>query len=139
MCLSAAVSVDVFADAQGDASPRAQNEAFAADVLRRLPVGRIGEIDEVTGAVVYLASPASSLVTGHVLHVESRKQNIKVTAVIAGGMRRPFILDRFPDTDPGVLQDPKNVAETVRFVLTQPEESVIPEVMVLPMRETSWP
>ena len=49
------------------------------------------------------------------------------------------ILDRFPDTDPGVLQDPKNVADTIRFVLTQPEETVIPEVMVLPMRETSWP
>ena len=29
--------------------------------------------------------------------------------------------------------------ETVRFVLMQPEETVIPEVMVLPMRETSWP
>jgi NADP-dependent 3-hydroxy acid dehydrogenase YdfG len=31
------------------------------------------------------------------------------------------------------------VARAVRFVLTQPEETVIPEVMVLPMRETSWP
>jgi hypothetical protein len=31
------------------------------------------------------------------------------------------------------------VAETVRFVLTQPDEPVIPEVMVLPMRETPWP
>jgi NADP-dependent 3-hydroxy acid dehydrogenase YdfG len=32
-----------------------------------------------------------------------------------------------------------NVARTVRFVLTQPAETVIPEVMVLPMRESSWP
>jgi NADP-dependent 3-hydroxy acid dehydrogenase YdfG len=54
-------------------------------------------------------------------------------------MRTPFIMERFPDTDPNVLQDPKNVAETVHFVLTQPDETVIPEVMVLPMRETSWP
>jgi len=50
--------------------PMFQNEAFRADVLRRLPVGRIGEVDEVTGAVVFLASPASSLVTGQVLHVD---------------------------------------------------------------------
>ena len=50
--------------------PMFQNEAFRADVLRRLPVGRIGEVDEVTGAVVFLASPAASLVTGHVLHVD---------------------------------------------------------------------
>jgi NADP-dependent 3-hydroxy acid dehydrogenase YdfG len=54
-------------------------------------------------------------------------------------MRTPFILDRFPDTPLDVLQDPRNVAETVRFVLQQPAESVIPELMVLPMRETSWP
>mgnify|MGYP006197910549 FL=1 len=54
-------------------------------------------------------------------------------------MRTPFLLDRFPDLDPGLLQDPANVAATVRFLLTLPEESVIPEVMVIPMRETSWP
>jgi hypothetical protein len=54
-------------------------------------------------------------------------------------MRTPFLLDRFPDLDPNVLQDPRNVAETVRFVLSQPDETVIPEIMVLPVRETSWP
>ncbi|HLJ97674.1 MAG TPA: SDR family oxidoreductase [Gemmataceae bacterium] len=90
-------------------------------------------------ATAYHASKWGLLGFSHALHVEARKHNIKVTAVISGGMRTPFILDRFPDVDPGVLQDPKNVAETIRFVLTQPEESVIPEVMVLPMRETSWP
>ena len=54
-------------------------------------------------------------------------------------MRTPFILERFPDVDPGVLQDPANVAATIRFVISLPAETVIPEVMVLPMRETSWP
>jgi short-subunit dehydrogenase len=90
-------------------------------------------------ASAYHASKWGLLGLSHALHVEGRKHRIKVTAVIAGGMRTPFILERFPDTDPGLLQDPRNVAETIRFVLTQPEESVIPEVMVLPMRETSWP
>jgi NAD(P)-dependent dehydrogenase (short-subunit alcohol dehydrogenase family) len=90
-------------------------------------------------ASAYHASKWGLLGLSHALHVEGRKENIKVTAVIAGGMRTPFILDRFPDTPLDVLQDPKNVAETVRFVLTQPEETVIPEVTVLPLRETSWP
>jgi NAD(P)-dependent dehydrogenase (short-subunit alcohol dehydrogenase family) len=90
-------------------------------------------------ASAYHASKWGLLGLSHALHVEARPQNIKVTAVVAGGMRTPFLLDRFPDLDPGVLQDPANVAETVRFVLSQPDETVIPEVLVLPMRETSWP
>jgi NAD(P)-dependent dehydrogenase (short-subunit alcohol dehydrogenase family) len=90
-------------------------------------------------ASAYHASKWGLLGLSHALHVEARARGVKVTAVVAGGMRTPFLLDRFPDLDPGVLQDPRNVAETVRFVLTQPRETVVPEVMVLPMRETSWP
>lgn len=92
-----------------------------------------------SNASAYHASKWGLLGFSHALHVEGRPHRIKVTAVVAGGMRTPFILDRFPDTDPGVLQDPANVADAVRFVLTQPDETVIPEVMVIPMRETSWP
>lgn len=90
-------------------------------------------------AAAYHASKWGLLGLSHALHVEARPHNIKVTAVISGGMRTPFLLDRFPDLDPGVLQDPRNVAETIRFVLSQPDETVIPEVMVIPMKETSWP
>lgn len=46
------------------------------------------------------------------LHVELRPEGIKVTTVIAGGMRTPFLLERFPDRDPGLLQDPDNGADT---------------------------
>jgi NAD(P)-dependent dehydrogenase (short-subunit alcohol dehydrogenase family) len=90
-------------------------------------------------AAAYHASKWGLLGLSHALHTEGRPAKIKVTAVIAGGMRTPFLLDRFPDLDPNVLQDPATVAATVRFVLTLPDESVIPEVMVIPMRETSWP
>jgi hypothetical protein len=31
------------------------------------------------------------------------------------------------------------VADTIRYLLLQPPETVIPEVMVIPMRESSWP
>jgi NAD(P)-dependent dehydrogenase (short-subunit alcohol dehydrogenase family) len=90
-------------------------------------------------ASAYHSSKWGLLGLSHALHVEARPHGIKVTAVVAGGMRTPFLLDRFPDLDPATLQDPANVAETVRFVLCQPDETVIPEVMVIPMRETSWP
>ena len=90
-------------------------------------------------ASAYHASKWGLLGLSHALHVEARPLNIKVTAVISGGLRTPFLLDRFPDIDQATLQDPANVARTVRFVLSQPAETVIPEIMVLPMRETSWP
>ncbi|NJO75506.1 MAG: SDR family oxidoreductase [Leptolyngbyaceae cyanobacterium RM1_406_9] len=90
-------------------------------------------------ASAYHASKWGLLGFSHALHVEARSHQVKVTAVIAGGMQTPFILDRFPDTPLEKLQDPKHVANTIRFLLTQPAETVIPEVMVLPMQESSWP
>jgi NAD(P)-dependent dehydrogenase (short-subunit alcohol dehydrogenase family) len=90
-------------------------------------------------ASAYHASKWGLLGFSHALHAELRPHGIKVTAIIVGGMKTPFLLDRFPDIDVGTLQDPANVARAVRFVICQPTETVIPEIMVLPMRETSWP
>lgn len=92
-----------------------------------------------TEASAYHASKWGLLGFSHALHAEARRHGVKVTAVVSGGMRTPFILDRFPDIDQSTLQDPANVAEVVRFALTLPAESVIPEVMIVPMKETSWP
>ncbi len=90
-------------------------------------------------ASAYHASKWGLLGLSHALHAELRPQKIKVTAVIAGGMRTPFLLDRFPDIDVATLQDPVNVAQAVKTVLMLPEQTVIPEIMVLPMQESSWP
>jgi|tagenome__1003787_1003787.scaffolds.fasta_scaffold20352608_1 NAD(P)-dependent dehydrogenase (short-subunit alcohol dehydrogenase family) len=38
--------------------------------LRRTPIGRFGDVHELVGAAVYLASPAASFVTGAVLNVD---------------------------------------------------------------------
>jgi NAD(P)-dependent dehydrogenase (short-subunit alcohol dehydrogenase family) len=90
-------------------------------------------------ASAYHASKWGLLGLSHALHAELRPQGIKVSAVIAGGMRTPFLLDRFPEIDVATLQDPVNVAQVVKSVLLLPEQTVIPEIMVLPMQETSWP
>jgi short-subunit dehydrogenase len=90
-------------------------------------------------AAAYHASKWGLLGLSHSMHAELRPFSIKVSAIIAGGMRTPFLLERFPDIDLANLQDPAAVAEAVFFTLMQPPETVIPEVMVLPMRETSWP
>jgi len=90
-------------------------------------------------ASAYHASKWGLLGLSHALHVEGRQCGIKVTAVITGGMRTPFLFDRFPGIDACTLQPPENTAQTIRFVLTQPLETVVPEVTVIPMMETSWP
>jgi NAD(P)-dependent dehydrogenase (short-subunit alcohol dehydrogenase family) len=47
-----------------------EDAAFRADVLSRIALGRIGEPMEVAGAVVFLASPAASLITGDTILVD---------------------------------------------------------------------
>jgi NAD(P)-dependent dehydrogenase (short-subunit alcohol dehydrogenase family) len=74
----------------------------------------------------------------HAAHVEGRPHDIKVTALVSGGMRTPFPPDRVPDIDLSTPQDVREAAETV-FVVTRPRDAVIPELVVLPIGETSWP
>jgi NAD(P)-dependent dehydrogenase (short-subunit alcohol dehydrogenase family) len=50
--------------------PFFQNEAFRADTLRRIKLGRLGQLEDLTGAVVFLASDAAALMTGTSLVVD---------------------------------------------------------------------
>lgn len=50
--------------------PFLADEEFRARVEARIPLGRLGRVEDVTGAVVYLASDASALVTGTSLLVD---------------------------------------------------------------------
>lgn len=47
-----------------------QNETFVRQYGARVPMGRMGRADEMSGAVVYLASDAASYVNGHNLVID---------------------------------------------------------------------
>jgi NAD(P)-dependent dehydrogenase (short-subunit alcohol dehydrogenase family) len=50
--------------------PFFENTAFRDDVLRRIKLGRLGTVEDLMGAVVYLAGDAAALVTGTALLVD---------------------------------------------------------------------
>ncbi len=50
--------------------PFFEDRAFRDDTLSRIPLGALGELEDVMGAVVFLASPAARLVTGAALVVD---------------------------------------------------------------------
>ena len=50
--------------------PFFQNETFRNAVLTKIKLGRLGTVEDVMGAALYLASDASALVTGTSLLVD---------------------------------------------------------------------
>ena len=44
--------------------------AFSGWLEKRTPAGRWGKVEELVGACIFLASPASSFVNGHILYVD---------------------------------------------------------------------
>jgi gluconate 5-dehydrogenase len=44
--------------------------AFKAGIVSRIPLGRVGDTDDMTGPVVFLASDAAAFITGQVLGVD---------------------------------------------------------------------
>ncbi len=47
-----------------------ENTEFTAWLENRTPAGRWGNVEELTGAAIFLASDASSFVNGHILYVD---------------------------------------------------------------------
>ena len=47
-----------------------ENDAILSEILRKTPLGRCAEPEEIAGAALYLASDSASYVTGHTLAVD---------------------------------------------------------------------
>jgi NAD(P)-dependent dehydrogenase (short-subunit alcohol dehydrogenase family) len=94
-------------------------------------------------ASAYHASKWGLLGLSRALGVEGRPDGIRVTTIIPGGMKTHWF-DRFPDEgiplpDERNLQDPANVAEAILAAVSLPRGSVVQELLITPLTETSWP
>lgn len=54
----------------GGVNPGSVNEAFDRNYSYKVPLGRMGNMDDMKGPVLFLASPASQYITGHNLVVD---------------------------------------------------------------------
>lgn len=59
-----------------------EGEGIHDRYIRTLPLGRLGRAEEIAGPVVFLASEASSMVTGHLLAVDGGSLATSVTATV---------------------------------------------------------
>ena len=50
--------------------PMFEDKAFYDDVVGRIPLGRLGQPEDVVGAAVFLSSAAANMITGHTLMVD---------------------------------------------------------------------
>ena len=80
----------------------------------------------------YAASKHGVMGLTQALHAEGKAHGIRVMAVVAGGMRTNFFRTLDPPPPPENLQPPENVAASILFMLCQPAESVVHELIVTP-------
>ncbi len=90
-------------------------------------------------AAAYASSKHGLLGLTQVLHAEGRRHGVRAMAIVPGGMRTNFFKALDPPPPPENLQPPETVARSILFMISQPLDSVIHELVVTPMTETSYP
>jgi NAD(P)-dependent dehydrogenase (short-subunit alcohol dehydrogenase family) len=90
-------------------------------------------------AAAYASSKHGLLGLTQVLHAEGRRHGVRAMAIVPGGMRTNFFAALDPPPPPENLQPPETVARSILFMISQPLDSVIHELVVTPMTETSYP
>jgi len=90
-------------------------------------------------ATAYCSSKHGVMGLTQALQAEGKEHGIKVMALVAGGMQTNFFRTLDPPPDPATLQPPENVARAALFMLCQPEESIVHELIITPVTETSYP
>ena len=118
-----------------------KNEEYKRSVVRRTPMGRVGEPREVAAATVFLASQASSYVTGQILAIDGGFSVFGYAPPDGTSYNENFVSGAFEETkkkkrrkDPNAPKQAKTAylyfAEKERIKLTQQSPDMKPpEIM----------
>lgn len=93
------------------------------------------------GATAYCASKFGVRGFSQALAAETKGQ-IGVTNLVPGGMKTKFFdgrTEQYMPTDDSRLNEPARVAEAIAFVLTQPDNVEVRELLIANELEDSWP
>ncbi len=90
-------------------------------------------------AAAYASSKHGLLGLTQVLHAEGRRHGVRAMVIVPGGMRTNFFKALDPPPPPENLQPPETVARSILFMVSQPLDSVVHELIVTPITEASYP
>ena len=86
---------------------------------------------------IYAASKHAVMGMSKALAAEVQEHNIRVSAILPGGVDTELISDARPDLDRSILIKPKDIAQTVLYLLSLSGRAMVDQVVV--RRFTSTP
>ncbi len=86
---------------------------------------------------IYAASKHAVMGMPKALAAEVQEHNIRISAILPGGVDTELISDARPDLDRSILIKPEDIAQTVLYLLSLSDRAVVDQVMV--KRFTSTP
>jgi NAD(P)-dependent dehydrogenase (short-subunit alcohol dehydrogenase family) len=109
------------------------------EAMRRMIPEKSGTIINIASVVgfrgyprqsAYAASKHAVMGITKSLAVEAAEHNIRVSAVLPGGVNTTLIGDARPDLDRSTLLQGEDIAQTVLFLLSLPEHAAIDEIYI---------
>jgi 3-oxoacyl-[acyl-carrier protein] reductase len=107
--------------------------------LRSMMPRRQGTVINIASVVGFRGYPRQGLYTAskHAvmgltksLAIEAQEHNIRVSAILPGGVNTDMIGDARPDLDRSSLLQPEDIAKTVLFLVSLPEHAAVDEIYI---------
>ncbi len=87
---------------------------------------------------IYAASKHAVMGMSKALAAEVQEHNIRISAILPGGVDTDLISDARPDLDRSILIKPEDIAQTVLYLLSLSDRAMVDQVMVRRFTSTQF-